>query len=119
MNKWTALLLIVLAIIIDKHIIGWISIIKAKIAENTAKLEHEKAESDERRANLDKLAAETKKITVQMEAQISERVSNMNAEQLKAYHNAITSTCENCRLQHLPVNQLHNSITQLLPRYYW
>lgn len=119
MNKWTALLLIVIVIIVDKHVIGWISIIKAKIAENTAKLEHEKAESEERRANLDKLAAETKKVTVQMEAQISEYISNMNAEQLKAYHNFIASKYENCHMQLLSANQLQNSIAQLLPRYWF
>lgn len=62
MNKWLALLLIVIAVILDKHIGALISLKKLKSEENIAENNRRTAEDEIRIAELNKIEAEAKQL---------------------------------------------------------
>lgn len=97
MSQWTALFLIVVVLALDKHIMAWISLRRTMSAEKIAEHERERAEAEERRAGLDKLEAEAKQITAQLEKRTAERIAAMSADQVAAYQRAIAKNCESCR----------------------
>lgn len=96
MNKWAAFLLAVVVLVLDKHIMAWISLKKAKSAEKTAEHERERAEAEERRAGLRKTEAEVKQLTAQLQNRTAERIAAMSAEQAEAYQKTIAPKCEYC-----------------------
>lgn len=116
MNKWLALLLIVIAVILDKHIGALISLKKVKSEENIAENNRKRAEMEERYAGLHKAEAEAKQLTAQLQKQTAERVSGMNQEQIAAYNNTISSNCENCRRNMLSAYSLSQ---QVISRRFW
>lgn len=121
MNKWAAFLLAVIVLVLDKHIMAWISLKKAKSAEKTAEHERERAEAEERRAGLNKLEAEAKQITAQLQKQTVERIADMSAEQAEAYKCAVAQNCESCRVQHLMSLQsiTQHATQQAIPWRFW
>lgn len=106
MSQWTALFLIVVVLVLDKHIMAWISLHRTKSAEKIAEHERERAEAEERSAGLNKLEAEVKQITAQLEKQTAERIATMNADQVAAFHRAIVQNCESCRSRQIPIIRL-------------
>ena len=116
MNKWLALLLIVIAIILDKHIMALISLKKLKSEENISENNRKKAEMEERYAGLHKAEAEANQLTAQLQKQTAERISNMNQEQIAAYNNTITSNCETCRRNMLSAYSLSQRV---ISRRFW
>lgn len=116
MNKWLALLLIVIAVILDKHIGALISLKKLKSEENISENNRKRAEMEERYAGLHKAEAEAKQLTAQLQKQTAERISVMNQEQLMAYNNVIASNCETCRRNMLSAYSLSQ---QVIPRRFW
>lgn len=116
MNKWLALLLIVIAVILDKHIVALISLKKLKSEKNIAENNRITAEAEARQAEFNKIEAEAKQLTVQLQKQTAERISAMNQEQIAAYNNTIASNCENCRRNMLSA---YSFSQQVIPRYFW
>lgn len=116
MNKWLALLLVVIAIILDKHIMALISLKKLKNEENIAENNRRTAEAEARQAEFNKLEAEAKQLTAQLQKQTAERISAMNQEQIAAYNNTIASNCENCRRNMLSAYSLSQ---QVIPKRFW
>ena len=116
MNKWLALLLIVIFVILDKHIGALISLKKVKSEEKIAEDNRRTAEMEERQAGLNKAEAEAKQLTAQLQKQTAERISAMNQEQVAAYNNTIASNCENCRRNMLSAYSLSQ---QVIPRRFW
>lgn len=116
MNKWLALFLIVVAVILDKHIMALISLKKLKSEENIAENNRRTAEMEERQAEFNKIEAEAKQLTVQLQKQTAERISAMNQEQIAAYNNTIASNCENCRKNMLSAYSLSQRI---IPGGFW
>lgn len=117
MSKWTAIFFIAVALILDKHIIAWISLRRAKSAEKTAEHERERTEAEERRAGLNKLEAEAKQLTALLQKQTAERIAGMSAEQAEAYKHAIAQNCESCRMRHLM--SLQSITQQVMPWRFW
>lgn len=117
MSQWTALLLGVIVLILDKHIMAWISLRRTKSAEKIAEHERERAEAEERRAGLDKLEAESRQLTAQLEKQTAERIAAMNADQVAAFHRAIAKNCESCRMRNLM--SLQSITQQVMPWRFW
>lgn len=113
MSKWTALFLIVISLILDKHIMAWLSLQRTKSAEKAAEHEQKRAEAEERRAGLNKLEAEAKQLTAQLQKQTAERIDGMNTEQAEAYKFAVAQDCESCRMQHLM--HLQSITQQIIP----
>lgn len=116
MNKWLALLLIVIAVILDKHIMALISLKKLKSEEKIAEDNRRTAEAEARQAELNKIESEAKQLTAQLQKQTAERISAMNQEQIAAYNNTISSNCENCRRNMLSAYSLSQ---QVIPRRFW
>lgn len=116
MNKWLALLLIVIVIILDKHIMALISLKKLKSDENIAENNKRIAEAEARQAEFNKIEAEAKQLTMQLQKQTAERISAMSQEQIAAYNNTISSNCENCRRNMLSVYSLSQ---QIISRHFW
>lgn len=116
MNKWLALLLIVIFVILDKHIGALISLKKVKSEEKIAEDNRRTAEMEERQSGLNKAEAEAKQLTAQLQKQTAERISAMNQEQIAAYNNTISSNCENCRRNMLSAYSLSQ---QVIPRRFW
>lgn len=117
MSKWTALFLIVISLILDKHIMAWLSLRRAKSAEKTAEHERERAEAEERRAGLNKLEAEAKQLTAQLQRQTADRIAGMSTEQAETYKRAVAQNCESCRMQHLM--SLQSITQQAMPWRFW
>lgn len=117
MNKWLALLLIVIVAILDKHIGALISLKKLKSEEKIAEDNRRTAEMEERQASLNKAEAEAKQLTAQLQKQTAERISNMNQEQISAYNNTIASNCETCRRNMSSEYSLFSQ--QVIPRRFW
>lgn len=117
MSQWTALLLIVVVLALDKHIMAWLSLRRARSAEKTAEHERERAEAEERRAGLDKLEAEARQLTAQMEKQTAERIACMSTEQAEAYKRAVAQNCESCRMRNFM--SLQSITKQVMPWRFW
>ena len=117
MNKWAAFLLAVVVLVLDKHIMAWISLKKAKSAEKTAEHERERAEAEERSAGLNKLEAEAKQLTAQLQKQTAERIAGMSTEQAEAYKRAIAPNCDSCRMRHLM--SIQSLTQQVMPWRFW
>lgn len=117
MNKWLALLLIVIVVILDKHIGALISLKKLKSEEKIAEDNRRTAEMEERQAGLNKIEAEAKQLTAQLQKQTAERISAMNQEQIAAYNNTIASNCETCRRNMSSEYSLFTQ--QVIPRRFW
>lgn len=116
MNKWLALLFIVIAIILDKHIMALISLKKLKSEENIAENNRRTAEAEARQAEFNKIEAEAKQLTVQLQKQTAESISAMNQEQIAAYNNTIALNCETCRRNML---SSYSFSQQVIPRHFW
>ena len=116
MNKWLALLLIVIAVILDKHIGALISLKKLKSEKKIAEDNRRTAEAEARQAELNKLEAEAKQLTAQLQKQTAERISAMNQEQIMAYNNIIASNCGTCQRNTLSAYSLSQ---QVIPRRFW
>ena len=116
MNKWLALLLIVIAVILDKHIMALISLKKLKSEEKIAEDGRRTAEAEARQAELNKIEAEAKQLTAQLQKQTAKRISSMNKEQLMAYNNIIASNCETCQRNTLSAYSLSQ---QAIQRRFW
>lgn len=101
MSQWTALLLIVVVLVLDKHIMAWISLRRTRSAEKAAEHERERAKEEERSAELNKLEAEVKQTIAQLEKQTAERVAAMSAEQVAAFNRSLVQNCESCRLRQI------------------
>lgn len=117
MSKWTALFLVVISLILDKHIMAWLSLQRAKSAEKAAEHERERTEAEERRAGLNKLEAEAKQLTAQLQKQTAERIAGMSTEQAEAYKRAVAQNCESCRMRHLMPPQ--SIMQQVMPWRFW
>lgn len=117
MNKWLALLLIVIAVILDKHIAALISLKKLKSEEKIAEDGRRTAEAEARQAELNKIEAEAKQLTAQLQKQTAERISAMNQEQIMAYKNTIALNCETCRRNMSSEYSLFTQ--QVIPRRFW
>lgn len=117
MSKWTALFLIVVSLILDNHIMAWLSLRRAKSAEKTAEHERERAEAEERRAGLSKLEAEARQLTAQLEKQTVERIAGMSTEQAEAYNRVVAQNCESCRMRNLM--SLQSITQQVMPWRFW
>lgn len=116
MNKWLALLLIVIAVILDKHIGALISLKKLKSEEKISENNKRTAEMKERQAGLNKTEAEVKQLTAQLQKQTAERISSMNHEQIAAYNDTIALNCETCRRNMSTTYSLFSQ--QVIPRYF-
>lgn len=117
MNKWLALLLIVIVVILDKHIGALISLKKIKSEENIAENNRRTADDEIRIAELNKIEAEAKQLTAQLQKQTAERISVMNQEQITAYNNTIASNCETCQRNMSSEYSLFSQ--QVIPRRFW
>ena len=114
MNKWLALFLIVIAIILDKHIMAWISLRKAKSEENLAEHNKKIAEIEAHNADLAKAEAEAKQLTAKLQKQIAERISSMSQEQIAAYNNIIASNCGTCQRNTLSAYSLSQQVLPMV-----
>lgn len=121
MSKWMALFLIVVVLVLDKQIMAWLSLRRTRSVEKTAEHERERAEAEERRAGLNKLEAEAKQLTAQLQKQTAERIAGMSTEQVEAYKRAVAQNCESCRMRHLmSLQSITQQVTQqVMPWRFW